>query len=91
MPGPMPDVRVHGPVLRAAGECSSLTWPGSVRGQRVLDVGCGPGALTAELVSRAGAESVSAVEPSASFAAAVRERLPGVDVRQSRGRAAAVP
>ena len=53
------------------------------RGQRVLDVGCGPGALTAELVTRAGAESVSAVEPSASFAAAVRERLPGVDVRQA--------
>ncbi len=53
------------------------------RGQRVLDVGCGPGALTAELVSRAGADAVSAVEPSASFAAAVRERLPGVDVRQA--------
>lgn len=53
------------------------------RGQRVLDVGCGPGALTAELASRAGAEAVSAVEPSASFAAAVRERLPGVDVRLS--------
>jgi SAM-dependent methyltransferase len=52
-------------------------------GQRVLDVGCGPGALTAELVSRAGAGAVSAVEPSASFAAAARERLPGVDVRQS--------
>jgi len=52
-------------------------------GQRVLDVGCGPGALTAELVKRAGVESVSAVEPSASFAAAVRERLPGVEVRQS--------
>jgi SAM-dependent methyltransferase len=53
------------------------------RGQRALDVGCGPGALTAELVNRVGAESVSAVEPSASFAAAVRERLPGVDVRRS--------
>jgi SAM-dependent methyltransferase len=53
------------------------------RGQRVLDVGCGPGALTAELVSRAGADAVTAVEPSASFAAAVRERLPGVDVRLS--------
>jgi SAM-dependent methyltransferase len=53
------------------------------RGQRVLDVGCGPGALTAELVSRAGADAVSAVEPSASFVAAVRERLPEVDVRQS--------
>jgi SAM-dependent methyltransferase len=53
------------------------------RDQRVLDVGCGPGALTAELVSRAGTDAVSAVEPSASFAAAVRERLPGVDVRMS--------
>jgi SAM-dependent methyltransferase len=52
-------------------------------GQRVLDVGCGPGALTAELVSRAGLDAVSAVEPSASFAAAVRERLPGLDVRSS--------
>jgi SAM-dependent methyltransferase len=53
------------------------------RGQRVLDVGCGPGALTAELVSRAGPDAVSAVDPSASFAAAARERLPGVDVRRS--------
>lgn len=52
-------------------------------GQRVLDVGCGPGALTAELVKRVGAASVSAVEPSASFAAAVRDRLPGVDARRS--------
>lgn len=52
-------------------------------GQRVIDVGCGPGALTAELVSRVGAASVSAAEPSASFAAAVRERLPGADVRQA--------
>ncbi|MGN6175522.1 MAG: class I SAM-dependent methyltransferase, partial [Streptosporangiaceae bacterium] len=53
------------------------------RGQRALDVGCGPGALTAVLASRAGADAVSAVEPSASFAAAARERLPGVDIRQS--------
>ena len=51
-------------------------------GQRVLDVGCGPGALTAELVRRPG-DAVSAVEPSASFVAAVRERLPGMDVRRS--------
>ncbi|MGH3286250.1 MAG: class I SAM-dependent methyltransferase, partial [Streptosporangiaceae bacterium] len=52
-------------------------------GQRVLDVGCGPGALTGELVSRVGVASVSAADPSASFAAAARERLPGVDVRQA--------
>jgi SAM-dependent methyltransferase len=56
---------------------------GAQPGQRVLDVGSGPGALTAELVRRTGAEAVSAVEPSASFAAAVRERLPGVDVRRA--------
>jgi SAM-dependent methyltransferase len=53
------------------------------RGQRLLDVGCGPGALTAELVSRAGADAVSAVEPSAPFVAAARARLPGADIRQS--------
>ena len=49
-------------------------------GLRVLDVGCGPGALTAELVRRAAV--VSAVEPSPSFVAAVRARLPEADVRQ---------
>lgn len=62
---------------------SSLTFAGIGAGQRVLEVGCGPGALTAELVNRLGAASVTAAEPSASFAAAVRKRLPGVEVRQS--------
>jgi SAM-dependent methyltransferase len=50
-------------------------------GQRVLDVGCGPGALTAQLVRRVGPASVAAVDPSESFVAAARERRPGVDVR----------
>src|SRR5688572_19161989 len=50
-------------------------------GQRVLDVGCGPGALTAELVRRVGAPNVAAVDPSEPFVTAARERQPGVDVR----------
>ena len=50
-------------------------------GQRVLDVGCGPGALTAELVARLGSAAVAAVDPSEPFVAAVRARHPGVDVR----------
>jgi SAM-dependent methyltransferase len=52
-------------------------------GQRVLDVGCGPGALTAELVRRLGPAAVSAVDPSEPFVAAARERHPGVTVRRA--------
>jgi SAM-dependent methyltransferase len=52
-------------------------------GQRVLDVGCGPGALTAELVDRLEPASVAAVDPSDSFVAATRARYPGVNVLQS--------
>ncbi len=56
---------------------------GAQRGQRALDVGCGPGALTAQLVERLGADAVVAVDPSEHFAAAVHERLPEVDVRRA--------
>jgi SAM-dependent methyltransferase len=54
---------------------------GVASGHRVLDVGCGPGALTTELVRRLGAAAVTAVDPSEPFVAAARERHPGVDVR----------
>ena len=56
---------------------------GVCAGQHVLDVGCGPGALTAELVRRLGARSVAAVDPSESFVAAARSRHPGVDVQRA--------
>jgi SAM-dependent methyltransferase len=54
-------------------------------GQRVVDVGCGPGALTSELIGR-GAQ-VAAVDPSPQFVAAAQERYPAADVRQATAEA----
>lgn len=54
-----------------------------VVGQRVLDVGCGPGALTTELVRRLGPAAVTAVDPSEPFVAAAQERHPGVRVERA--------
>ena len=51
-------------------------------GMRVLDVGCGPGGLTAELAARVGADHVAGIDPAPQFAAACRERNPGADVRE---------
>lgn len=53
-------------------------WLDVTRGQRALDVGSGPGALTAVLADRLGPASVVAADPSAPFVDAIRERLPGV-------------
>jgi SAM-dependent methyltransferase len=50
-------------------------------GMRVLDVGCGPGGLTSELVARVGAASVAAIDPAAQFSEACRTRNPGAEVR----------
>jgi SAM-dependent methyltransferase len=52
-------------------------------GWRVLDVGCGPGALTSELVTRLGPANVVAVDPSEPFVDAARERHPGVVVTRA--------
>ncbi|HEY5659561.1 MAG TPA: class I SAM-dependent methyltransferase [Gaiellaceae bacterium] len=54
---------------------------GVAAGDHVLDVGCGPGALTAELLQRGAV--VSAADPSPQFVAAARERYPDVDVQQA--------
>jgi SAM-dependent methyltransferase len=51
--------------------------------QRVLDVGCGPGALMSELVKRLGPSAVAAVDPSEPFVAAAQERHPGVRVQRA--------
>ena len=56
-------------------------------GETALDVGCGPGALTGELVAVLGAESVAAVDPSPPFVEACRLRLPGVRVEAATAEA----
>jgi SAM-dependent methyltransferase len=60
-------------------------------GQRVLDVGCGPGALTAVLVGRIGPSGVTAVDPSEPFVEAVSTRYPGVEVHRASAEALPFP
>lgn len=62
---------------------------GVTAGVTALDVGCGPGALTAQLVARLGTSAVHAVDPSESFVKAARARFPHVDIQQ--GRAESLP
>ena len=60
-----------------------VDWCGVEAGQRALDVGCGPGALTGALVDRLGPARVAALDPSREFVAAARTRFPEVDVREA--------
>jgi SAM-dependent methyltransferase len=49
----------------------------------VIDVGCGPGALTAELIKRVAGGAVWAVDPSERFVAAVKARCPAVRTQEA--------
>ncbi len=66
----------YGPALAAR----LIAAAGLSPGQRALDVGCGPGALTAALAELLGAGNVAAVDPSEPFARACGSRVPGVRV-----------
>jgi SAM-dependent methyltransferase len=58
---------------------------GVAPGMRVLDVGCGPGPLTAAAADVVGAQNVAAIDPSEPFVEACRRRVPGADVRVGTG------
>jgi SAM-dependent methyltransferase len=68
--------RFSGPLAHAF-----IDFVGIDRGQTALDVGCGAGALTAPLVDRLGAASVSAVDPSSAFVTALRASHPDWNVQ----------
>jgi SAM-dependent methyltransferase len=55
---------------------------GVAPGMSVVDVGCGPGGLTRELVACVGAHNVAAIDPAPQFVDACRARSPGVDARE---------
>lgn len=73
----------YGPSLASA----LIGFAGVEPGTRALDVGCGPGALSAALVDQLGAANVSAADPSAPFVEACRTRLPGVEVVEAQAEA----
>ena len=73
--------RYSSPLAPAFADFAKIGGVGS--GQRVLDVGCGPGALTTELVRRLGPGGVAAVDPSESFVTAAQDRHPAVTVQRA--------
>jgi ubiquinone/menaquinone biosynthesis C-methylase UbiE len=67
----------------AVGLAPKLADAAGVRaGMRVLDVGCGPGALAVELAARVGEAEVAAIDPAPQFVAACRARIPAAEVRE---------
>ncbi len=56
-------------------------WAAVPAGARVLDVGCGPGALLAALSARTAPDQLAGIDPSESFLAAARARFPWADLR----------
>jgi SAM-dependent methyltransferase len=77
----------YGPALAAGLIAEAGVEPGS----RALDVGCGPGALTAALAGLLGTDHVAAVDPSEPFAKACASRLPGVRVEVATAEALPFP
>lgn len=56
---------------------------GDTRGRRVLDVGCGPGALSSYLLAHAEPSRLAACDPSPPFVEAAATRCPGAEVQRA--------
>lgn len=67
-----------------------LSWLAIPPERRWLDVGCGTGALCAEILGQARPAALAGVEPSEGFLSLARQQLPA-SVRLSTGSAAAIP
>jgi SAM-dependent methyltransferase len=65
--------RVMGRWSRLAGR-EFLDWLAMPKGRQWLDIGCGSGAFTEEIIARAGPEAVAAIDPSAEQIAFARRR-----------------
>lgn len=63
----------------------------SFRGRRVIDVGCGDGTYTLELVSRGGAREAQGVDPAAEAIRVARERAGAAPVSFAEASADALP
>jgi ubiquinone/menaquinone biosynthesis C-methylase UbiE len=68
-----------------------LDWMAMPPGQRWLDVGCGNGAFTEELIARCAPSSVSGLDPSAEQIAHARSREAGTMADYQTGDAQALP
>jgi SAM-dependent methyltransferase len=58
-----------------------LRFAGVATGMRVLDVGCGPGALSKAAAGLVGPDRVAAIDPSPEFLEACRARVPEADLQ----------
>jgi ubiquinone/menaquinone biosynthesis C-methylase UbiE len=75
---------------RLAGD-AFLRWLDPARGWRWVDVGCGNGAFTQELVDRCAPLGVTGIDPSAEQVEYARQRLAGGNVKFDVGDAMALP
>ncbi len=71
----------HGGLYSVSLAAQMMRLGGITSGQRALDVGCGPGALTSALAGALGPQNVAAVDPHEPFVQACSEHVPGVELR----------